>query len=58
MWKEWINALLGLFVVVLGFSQSISPWIVIAGLVVLILSVWELLDRALPESGGSEAHAR
>ena len=46
MWKEWVNALLGLFIVVFGFYAAVSFWIVIAGLIVLILALWATLERA------------
>lgn len=49
MWKEWINVLLALFVVVFGISTVVSFWIVTAGLVMLVLSFWAALEQSTGE---------
>lgn len=44
MWQQWVNAVLGLWTILvpfLGFSSSTLMWtLVVTGLAVAILAVW------------------
>jgi hypothetical protein len=48
MWKQWVNAVLGLAVIAtpfLSLSSGALTWtLAIAGLVVVILSVWSATE--------------
>ncbi len=48
MWKHWVNAVLGLLMVVLpwlGLDAVTSQWtIVVGGLVIAALSVWSATE--------------
>ncbi|HUC01692.1 MAG TPA: hypothetical protein VMA75_02195 [Candidatus Paceibacterota bacterium] len=45
MWKQWVNVLLGLLVIVLAYSSGGTMWSAIAGLVVAILALWSALEK-------------
>ena len=53
MWKQWVNAILGLAVIATPFialSATTLMWtLVVAGAVVAILSVWSAAEESSPE---------
>jgi hypothetical protein len=57
MWQDWINGLLGIWVIIspyLGMSESgLKSNLVITGIVIVILAVWAAMSR--PAMTGSRA---
>jgi hypothetical protein len=53
MWKQWVNAIIGLAVIATPFmgltAASLSWTLVVAGAVVAILSVWSAMEEQSPE---------
>lgn len=53
MWKQWVNAILGLAVLATPFltlSTTALMWtLVVAGAVVLVLSIWSAIEEGSPE---------
>jgi hypothetical protein len=53
MWKQWVNAILGLAVIATPFmalSATALTWtLVVAGVVVAVLSVWSAVEEQSPE---------
>ncbi len=45
MWKQWVNLLLGLVVVVFAYTGAHVIRFVIAGLLIVILSLWSALEK-------------
>lgn len=43
MWKQWVNLILGLVVVVLAYAGGSMVWYVVLGIVIALLSLWEAL---------------
>lgn len=58
MWKQWINAILGLLVLAVPFlnlSAGAFTWtLAVTGIVIAALSVWSASETA-PELGGAFA---
>jgi len=53
MWKQWVNAIIGLAVIAAPFlgldAASLSWTLVVAGAVIAILSVWSAMEENSPE---------
>ncbi len=45
MWKQWVNLILGLLVVVLAYSGGSMVWYVVLGVLIALLSLWEALEK-------------
>ncbi len=45
MWKQWINALLGLLVVIFAYTGAHVLRFVIVGVLVIILALWAALEK-------------
>jgi hypothetical protein len=45
MWKQWVNLILGLLVVVAAYVGGSMVWYVVLGLLIAILSLWEALGK-------------
>lgn len=45
MWKQWVNFILGLLVIVFAYSTGSTTWTAIAGLVIAILALWAALEK-------------
>jgi hypothetical protein len=60
MWKQWINAVLGLAVLAtpfLSLSSGAMTWtLAIAGLVVAVLSIWSASEGTAYGSQSTYAH--
>jgi hypothetical protein len=57
MWKQWVNVVLGILVIIGVYSGIHVGWVVTGVAIMLILSFW----AALEETGGerrSALHAR
>lgn len=56
MWQQWLNGVLGLWVIVvpfLGLSATANTWtLAITGIVVAILGFWGASEQAAMEHGG------
>ena len=56
MWQNWVNGILGLWVILmafLGFSASMSRiLLIIFGLVIAVLGFWAASSGSKSESGG------
>lgn len=50
MWKQWVNAILGLLVLAvpfLGLTTAAFTWtLAIAGVIVAVLSVWSVAEAS------------
>lgn len=62
MWKQWVNAILGLWVVIIpftGIAASALTWtLVVTGLVIAVLAFWGVADvSAVEQRGERMAHA-
>jgi hypothetical protein len=61
MWQHWINAVLGLWVILsafLGFSaEAMTTNLVIVGIVVAILGFWGAYDASKGETSNRRMHA-
>jgi hypothetical protein len=47
MWKQWVNLVLGLLVVVLAYSSVSAVWYVVVGIVIAILALWAALEKKM-----------
>lgn len=60
MWKQWVNAIAGIAVLAtpfLSLSSGAMTWtLAIAGLVVVVLSVWTASEGAVYGSETTYAH--
>jgi len=60
MWKQWTNALLGLWVIIVpfsGLSGSALTWtLVVTGIVVAVLALWSVQENAEECEEGGVAH--
>lgn len=45
MWKQWVNLILGLLVVLLAYSGGSATWYVIVGIVIALLALWSALEK-------------
>ncbi|MGD1003209.1 MAG: hypothetical protein ABR884_01370 [Minisyncoccia bacterium] len=45
MWKQWVNLVLGLLVVVLAYSGAGTVWYVLVGIVIALLALWAVLEK-------------
>jgi hypothetical protein len=58
MWKQWVNAILGLVVLAVPFlnlSAGAFTWtLAIAGIIIAVLAVWSATETS-PEAGRSFA---
>ena len=61
-WEEWLNALLGLWMIISPWALKFSPQhpatyvAVITGIVALVLALWTLgTDKQLGDAGGKQA---
>ncbi len=45
MWKQWINALLGLLVVIFAYTGASVTTFVIIGIIIIILALWSALEK-------------
>lgn len=52
MWKQWVNVVLGILVIVFAYMGAGSTWMVIAGLLVAILALWTALEKKGGPVGG------
>jgi hypothetical protein len=43
MWQAWINFVLGVLVLIFAYTQSSFTWFAIAGILVVIFSLWGAL---------------
>lgn len=43
MWKQWVNFILGLLVVVFAYAGGSMVWYVVLGILIALLSLWEAL---------------
>lgn len=54
MWKQWVNAILGLLVLAvpfLGLTPAAFTWtLAIAGIVIAVLSVWSVAEVSATDS--------
>jgi hypothetical protein len=59
MWQDWVNAILGIWVIItpyLGMSDSaIKSNLVIVGIVIVVLAVWSAMSRSAMTGTGSRA---
>lgn len=62
MWKQWVNAVLGLVVLAtpfLGLSSGAATWtLAIAGIIVAVLAVWSASEGTSSEQVTSYAGQR
>jgi hypothetical protein len=53
MWKQWVNAVLGLAVVALPFlslSATALTWsLAVAGIIIAVLAIWSTAEFSSPE---------
>jgi len=53
MWKQWVNAILGLAVIAvpfMGLTATALTWtLVVAGAVIAVLGVWSAIEEQSPE---------
>ena len=45
MWKQWVNLVLGLLVVILAYSGGSVMLYVILGIVIAVLALWSALEK-------------
>lgn len=45
MWKQWVNVLLGLLVIIFAYMGAGTTWMAIAGLLVAVLALWAALEK-------------
>lgn len=46
MWKQWVNGILGLLVIVLALAQQGSQWLwVVIGLIIAVLAFWSAGEK-------------
>jgi hypothetical protein len=43
MWQEWINFILGIIVLIFAYSGAGATWLAIAGVLIVIFSLWGAL---------------
>lgn len=51
MWKQWVNAVLGLAVIVMAYmGGDHTIRFVVAGVIIAILAVWAALEKKAPKA--------
>ncbi len=45
MWKQWVNLILGLVVVVLAYAGGSMVWYVVLGIIIALLALWAALEK-------------
>jgi hypothetical protein len=48
MWKQWVNVVLGLLVVVAAYMGWSITWLAIFGIVIAIVALWAALEKKKP----------
>jgi hypothetical protein len=56
MWKQWMNLILGLAVVVMAYYGAAMGWMLGAGALIALVALWAALEES-PSRGRSMAHA-
>lgn len=54
MWKQWVNFILGLAVIVRAYMGGGHTTFIIAGVVIAVLAIWSALEK---KSRGPQASA-
>ena len=45
MWKQWINLILGLVVVLGAYMGMSMTWFVVLGIIIALLALWAALEK-------------
>lgn len=45
MWKQWVNLVLGLLVVVVAYTGATPAWLAVLGIIIAILALWAALEK-------------
>lgn len=45
MWKQWVNLILGIIIILFAYMGAGTAWMMIAGLLVAILALWTALEK-------------
>ncbi len=60
MWQQWINALLGLWTIVvpfLGITGTALSWtLVVTGVAIAVLSLWGIQETSIEREEGRMVH--
>lgn len=54
MWKQWVNLILGIIIILFAYMGAGATWMVIAGLLVAVIALWAALEK----KGGPAAAAK
>jgi hypothetical protein len=52
MWQGWINAILGIILLVMTYTATSTTWFAIMSILIIIFSIWSAVG-----SGSSKQHA-
>ena len=60
MWKQWVNALLGLWTIVIPFTGMVGNtlmWaLIITGIAVAVLALWSIQETSTERQEGKMVH--
>ncbi len=54
MWKQWVNVLLGILIILFAYMGTGVTWMIIAGLLVAVLALWAALEKKGGPAGGAK----
>ena len=58
MWQNWVNGILGLWVILmpfLGFGPYLRTLMIVSGIVIAVLAFWSASMKGKPSSGATPA---
>lgn len=45
MWKQWVNVILGLVVVIAAYMGAGELWLALLGIVIAIIALWAAMEK-------------
>jgi len=45
MWKQWVNLILGILVIIVAAYAPSVTWLVVLGIVIALLALWSALEK-------------